>query len=65
MTKIEAVEICIARYVKNGGNEEYGRELLAEEIKGYKGVNLVSSLAYYNFATTIRAPILARALVAA
>jgi len=63
MTKTEAIEKAIARYVKHGGNEADGRALLEEEMHtNYSAQNLACALAYWNFATTHTAQRMAVAL---
>lgn len=62
MTKSEATAKAISRYVKGGGNEQRGREILAEELRQFAPQHLPISLVYWGFATVRGADALAAAL---
>lgn len=47
-----AFERAIANYLRRGGNEAKGRELLAAEVKHFTPDNLPVSLLYHGFAST-------------
>jgi len=66
MTRTEAIEKAIARYVSRGGNANDGRQILAEELEPWMPVDLVARvLTHWNFATRATAPSMAAALKAA
>jgi len=65
MTKTEAIEKAIARYVAKGGDAAGGRRKLAEEINGPYRNTLALTLVYWNFATRSTADRMAAALAGA
>jgi len=66
MTKTEAIEKAIARYVSRGGNANDGRQILADELEPWMPVDLVARvLTHWNFATRGTAPVIATALLSA
>jgi len=62
MTRNEAIEKAVARYVAKGGNAADGRRLLAEEINGPYRRTLALTLVCWNFATPGTAERMAAAL---
>ncbi|MFT0533969.1 hypothetical protein ACMHYJ_14240 [Castellaniella hirudinis] len=61
MTKTEAITNAVARYIKNGGNEQAGLKLVAELIA--EPWCLAESLRYWNLATNSKAAGMAEALL--
>lgn len=61
MTKQQATDRAIARYTRFG-NEQQGRELLADLIDRHSGCNLASALHYWGFAAANSADRMAAAL---
>lgn len=61
MTKQQATDKAIARYTRFG-NEQRGREILAELIAAHSGCNLAYALVYNGFATDRMADRMAVAL---
>lgn len=51
MTKTEAREALITRYVRKGGNEQTGRERLAEVERTFSPLTMASALMYVLGAT--------------
>ena len=62
MTKDQAIEVCIAQYVKTGATEARGRFLLRQELRTTSASNLADALVHDGFATSDDAPALAHAL---
>jgi hypothetical protein len=62
LSKKEATEIAVKKYVRGGGNEKDGRKLLAEQIKHFATKNLPAALIHMGFATPANADKLALAL---
>jgi hypothetical protein len=54
-TTAPTTDQMIARVVSKGGNPEDSAKLLAKLLAAHSGINLVSALVYYDFATVAKA----------
>ncbi len=64
ISKAKAIEKAITRYVRNGGNADAGRALLASDMRSFTPKNLPCALVYNGFATVRSAESMAEALTA-